>query len=221
MLSLSVNQGFLLQTLINELERTTLTVDGVIGPKTLSKIVDMSPARRAMVTQFGGLVNVPVNEMIVSTATLFEYADEVGRFIGVPTSFLLSCVSYENYYYRDHFLIEVEGKFKGLGQFDRTTWESVSSANFEEAISPVTSLDAIARLYLANRIVFENQRIPGFEYTVDVAYLYHNQGASAAAEFLRGKEQVRYPLQSEGALAVFTRIKGQQKNEVSEDRSIS
>jgi hypothetical protein len=103
----------------------------------------------------------------------------------------------------DGFVNEPQPPFIGLAQFNRDTWDSISTLPFSEALDPVQGLKGAVSLYNSNKRSFE-RKFDG-TYTDEIAYLYHNQGAPSAAQFLR-TGVLKYPKQSRKALALFERI---------------
>lgn len=145
--------------------------------------------------------------------------DEVTRMIravsaelDVPESYLQLMVSLENHRTPDGYAIEYDGPFRGIAQFNRATWESIRrlypSLNLPEFEVGVTdelqSLLAAGALYHDNKRSFERTFGTESYFTDEIAYVYHQQGASAAAEFLRSGRLV-YPNQSESSKLVARR----------------
>lgn len=96
------------------------------------------------------------------------------------------------------------GKIRGLFQFSEVAWRDVNMSDWStNAIDPMLSTRAAALFYFKNKA--RHERSFASPYTKEVAYLYHNQGPSAAAKFLRSRELV-YPGQSIAALQVFENI---------------
>jgi len=124
----------------------------------------------------------------------------VSRRTNVPVSYLVKTVYLENASTNGVITVEYFGKYRGIGQFDKRTWESVMDASYDTT-DPEVGLIAVAKLYLANERSFR-AKFGKARYTDGIAYLYHNQGASAAASFIRTGD-LRYPKQSNKALEVF------------------
>lgn len=76
------------------------------------------------------------------------------------------------------------GNVRGLGQFKASTWANVSSYPYAAAGSLVPDVLAIRDLINANKRTFENQWGSDENFTANVAYLYHNQGAGRAKAYL-------------------------------------
>jgi hypothetical protein len=118
-------------------------------------------------------------------------------------SFLHRVVELENHSLDDGYIIDMEPPYVGLGQFDKATWRAVTDVPFSSASNMSQSLEALVSLYVENKRSFDLE-FDGI-FTEEIAYLYHNQGASASAEYLK-TGQLRYPKQSDNALALFARI---------------
>lgn len=110
------------------------------------------------------------------------------------------------------YISENAGTFRGLGQFDRKTWNGLIRNGFDlppynKGVStPLYDIQAILYLMRDNERVYINQFHKGKFPSLAVAYLYHNQGAGAAKSFLKGNT-LRSPKQSGEALSLFRSIK--------------
>ncbi|WP_202630570.1 hypothetical protein, partial [Deinococcus alpinitundrae] len=88
----------------------------------------------------------------------------------------------ENFVVAGGFETTVSGSFRGLGQFNRQTWDGLRRLGrnlpaFEEGSAQLNaSLYAIGFLYLENKRAYEAS-FKGRVLTHEIAYLYHNQGA--------------------------------------------
>lgn len=195
------------QTAIRALGTQPIAIDGIIGNQTIAAYSKLSGDAKGIVDNLARSLDVDINRKIVSKADLSRIAENVSARYNVPLSYLMNTVDIENIPVADGYLIETAGKYRGLGQFDRVTWNAVTSEPFNRAGDVASDLRAIAQLYLANKQTFRNEFGPR-EFTDRIAYLYHNQGAGAAAQYLRtGK--LRFSKQSDVALAVFRDAKGE------------
>jgi hypothetical protein len=95
-------------------------------------------------------------------------------------------------------LIDSIGKHRGLGQFDQPTWKSTMRVDWSKVVDPALGVEGIAKLYLKNE-KSHSIHFPSIPYTLETAYLYHNQGASSAKRFLQSGDLV-YPKQSHEAV---------------------
>lgn len=136
----------------------------------------------------------------------------VSKELDVPESYLQLMVSLENYSTPDGYAVEYDGPFRGIAQFNRATWESIRrlypSLNLPEFEVGVTdelqSLLAAGALYHDNKRSFERTFGTEGYFSDEIAYVYHQQGAPAAAEFLRSGRLV-HPKQSESSKLVARR----------------
>lgn len=111
----------------------------------------------------------------------------------------------ENRHNAKGIYVEMKKPYVGLGQFSKSTWEAVSDKPYEYSAETDDAIQAILNLDRSNRRVYRNQFRTSAGYTPEVGYLYHNQGAGAAKQFLKtGK--LRFPGQSKAALASFESI---------------
>lgn len=110
------------------------------------------------------------------------------------------------------FLLELEGgigdhegAIRGPYQFGRSAWMEAGEGLWEvRSVDLMYSSRAAIRYYLMNKNRFE-KLFPDREYTFEIAYLYHNQGPSGAAYFLRNGK-LRWPKQSRAAIKIFNSI---------------
>jgi hypothetical protein len=198
-----------LQTIIAS--RQLISVDGKFGPQSLNALKKLPALEQATVLNASKMMNVQIdlskNDSIttVSLEEVASVASQVSSMTNVPISFILETVMIENYGNRslDGFVVETAGKYKGLGQFDKKTWDSVMSPTpFSSVSSTFDSLLAIARLYERNKRSFIVQGNKSSLYSNGVAYLYHNQGAASARLYLNSGRLV-YPQQSLKAKRLF------------------
>lgn len=124
---------------------------------------------------------------------------------GVPSSYLELVVETENWVSKDEVTTTLTGKYRGLGQFDSSTWAAVSPHPYDRAAEVYPGLLATARLYTANKDTF--RRGVGGVFTDAIAYLYHNQGAGNAKRYLLTGD-LKYPAQSAQAKRIFNSIGG-------------
>jgi hypothetical protein len=202
-----------LQTIIAS--RQLISVDGKFGPQSLSALNRLPALEQTTVLNASKMMNVQIdlsdNDSLttVSLEEVESNASMVSNLTNVPTSFILKTVMLENYGTKllDGFVVETAGKYKGLGQFDKKTWDSVMSPTpFSSVSSTFDSLLAIARLYERNKRSFVVQGNNPNLYSNGVAYLYHNQGAASARLYLNSGRLV-YPQQSLKAKRLFKRAR--------------
>lgn len=137
--------------------------------------------------------------------------------IGVPASYYKFLMPIENFVVAGGIETTVSGSFRGLGQFNRQTWDGLrrlgrNLPQYEEGTSQLNaSLYAIGFLYLENKKAYEST-FKGRVFTNEIAYLYHNQGAPAAGQYLTSGKLV-YPKQSNSAVAVVAAARNQHVKE--------
>lgn len=133
---------------------------------------------------------------------------------GVPKSYLRKMLFLENFTSDQEIGTTVTGYYRGLGQFSRRTWNDIRREfKLEHDLpswelgtqDPVVSLLMAGYLYLSNAAVFGRQ-FPGQIFTDEIAYLYHQQGATAAKRFLL-KGNLVYPNQSKKSLVVLDKAR--------------
>lgn len=99
-----------------------------------------------------------------------------------------------------------EGSIIGPYQFSKIAWSEAGEGDWAtNALDPVMSAKAALKFRDINYERFK-RLFPGRPYTKAIAYLYHNQGPSAAASFL-STGVLKFPKQSKAALQVFDRIR--------------
>lgn len=100
---------------------------------------------------------------------------------------------------------DVDGPYIGPFQFGKAAWSESSSAPYWPGALyyDVAARAALNYMYL-NRNRFMRS-FPNREFTKEIGYLYHNQGPTGAAHFLRTGE-LKWPKQSRKALEVFSSI---------------
>lgn len=101
---------------------------------------------------------------------------------------------------------DTEGSIIGPYQFSKIAWSEAGEGDWAtNALDPVKSAEAALKFRDINYVRFK-RLFPDREYTMAIAYLYHNQGPSAAASFLSTGE-LKFPKQSNAALQVFDQIR--------------
>lgn len=102
-------------------------------------------------------------------------------------------------------LLDNSGPIIGLFQFSEIAWLEAGSGDWKQnAFDPAKSTRAALRFFHLNRERYRRQFSGVF--TNEIAYLYHNQGPSAARHFLMTGE-LRFPMQSLAALEVFNTLR--------------
>jgi hypothetical protein len=211
-MAISITNARALQTIVAS--RQPIVVDGMIGSKSLAAIKRLSEVDRFVVLGASRMMRIVLPTIkpaiTVSINTARGVAELVSDRTGVPLDFLMLTLELENFKSADGtgYSVEFEGTFRGLGQFDKATWDAVMpNVSFERVCDTSLSLTAIATLYLSNKATFVRQGNNPLLYSIGIAYLYHNQGAGSANLFLRTGMLV-FPDQSRAAVDLFfkTRI---------------
>lgn len=197
-----------------------VSADGIIGPQTRAAVSSLTGQDRALVEALESRVAPPSQRpgwMFVSYATARNAIDAAHAETGVPLSYLASILPLENVEVTGGYKTTTSGTFRGLGQFDEQTWNGLRRLGYplpsfgDGAVRPETAMKAVAYLYQANRKTHAAV-FPGSEFTDELGYLYHNQGAPAAQRYLRTGQLV-YPEQSEHALSVAASARSQHVKE--------
>lgn len=210
-----------IQVLYNALHPDAgLRVDGVFGPLT-TQAVNNEPLLGQLAERVDlGAIRAPsmnTNRVAVSRQTLDAgIAAAVKRFGPEVRDFLEFMVKVENYPdpVSGGVFTTLGGTFQGVAQFSKDTWTR-GAARIPEVGSYANVSDAGKSLMLAawywrdHKDIFRAhaQKLGlKFAYSPVVAYLYHQQGASAALSFLKtGKLQ--YPRQSRLTVAAFNNLR--------------
>lgn len=189
------------QVLMRHLTGSPLKADGIPGPTTSKMFYGLPSAHRLLVRDVLGEHYPGVVPVYVTRKEVYDAASVIASETGVPLDAILTIVETENGPGAEGWYLDRDGKYQGLGQFDRATWKAVSDSPDSQRVEVIPSLRAIAKLYLSNRSVFIRQ-FPFGEFTPEIAYLYHNQGAGSAKSYLT-TGVLRYPHQSDHALRLF------------------
>jgi hypothetical protein len=121
--------------------------------------------------------------------------------------FCLPIENYTSYHEGDTwYRIDLTPPFRGLGQFAKGTWDGLRrlgmlKPTYDMSGSPHADVQAIVALYRDSRSAFK-RKFKDKVFTKEVAYAYHNQGAPAAASFLRSGT-IAEPDQSDQALGTL------------------
>jgi hypothetical protein len=189
------------QAMISALGKIKLSLDGDFGAKTIRALLNLGEPQRQLVQNHASKLDVSTPH-VLSASQADILATTASMKTGVPKSYFEKVIKLENKTVQGNVIVEFDGTFKGIGQFNRPTFEAVSTSPWSQVKDHSTSLEAVGQLYLANKKSFQVNRTADFEYTDEIAYLFHNQGAGAASSFL-DSGKLKYPKQSRKALAVF------------------
>lgn len=197
-----------------------VAADGVIGPRTDAAISSLTGQDRALVESLKARVAKSSQRpgwMFVSYATARNAVDAAHAETGAPLSYLAKILPIENVEVQGGYETTTSGTFRGLGQFNEQTWNGLRRLGHplppfsEGAVKPDVAMKAVGYLYKENRRSHVAS-FPGSEFTDELGYLYHNQGAPAAQRYLRTGQLV-YPKQSEHALSVAASARSQHAKE--------
>lgn len=193
------NEKSAIQTFMNSIG-TRLKVDGQIGFSTARALNRLPVERKLTVEGFATVMRVDLPDLYTWNE-INVIVSEVTRDRDVPPSYLLKMIELENRTTTSSILVEYEGSFKGIAQFNEETWALVTRVPYSFVNDVSLSLIAASSLYQHNRVDF-NRTFPDQDFTDDIAYLYHNQGTPSANKFLKFGD-ITHPHQSEAALAVL------------------
>lgn len=199
----------------------SIAADGIVGPRTIAAIkASASPAVKQAVSEFkidtAAKEAKASNRVFVSDAQLTAaIRSAVKRFGPKVEPFLQLMVKLENFPAPGGVFTTYDGTFKGVAQFGADTWR-LGAAKLPEvgAYENVRQVDKSMLLaawyYIDHEAAFARfRRRSGAqgEFSPELGYLYHQQGMSAAEEFLRtGK--LRYPRQSNQSVAILHAVRG-------------
>lgn len=139
-----------------------------------------------------------INDVIQSEAHVQQsmYSD------AVPYEIMLDYLQFA--YSLEQGVGDDQGMIRGPFQFSPVAWKEAGEGEWQiNATDLVWSTRAAIKFYYINRERHNKQF--SSHYSKEIAYLYHNQGPSAAKHFLRTGE-LRFPEQSNAALKVFASI---------------
>lgn len=194
-------------------------VDGIYGPKTAEAVSKAAAAGKSVITNMINALpdaDAPANSLVITRPDLYELMCVVSEATDVPMSYLELCMVLENKWLSGGVVMELEGRFRGLGQHDKKTWDGLIKLGYKlpafEQMDKESSLYATAYLYKENEKAFKARRRGTF--FDEVAYLYHNQGAPNAYLYLT-TASLRYPGQSPAAREVLVTARRRHVNESS------
>ena len=195
-----------------------LKEDGVFGPRSAMAVSVLDQKDRRLVKSLADRLSIQIPS-ILSWTEVSNLIQEAAQRHKVPKLFLQRTIMIENVTSAQGVLIDTLGKHRGLGQFDQPTWKAVTCKPWTRVSDPRDSVNAIAKLYLMNEKSFRST-FPSGSYTLETAYLYHNQGAKSAERFLKEGELV-YPNQSPEAVETVQLARRQHVNNRNPNRIIT
>lgn len=199
-----------------------IKVDGVVGPETLRALDKVPPARRGIVESVAAATAAQMPSMV--TPNDVETAIKLRKYTQVPESYVRLVLKIEPARIGENLVVTTDGKYVGLSQFSRETYEWIRMSRFRtpdgdllpSQVLPefdafkalkgvdaaVAAIDAASVYYLVNRNVVQAEVRGNVRWTDPVAFLAHNQGGGGAASYLvTGK--LKYPKQSDLAIEVM------------------
>lgn len=197
-------------------EGAQIAIDGVFGPRSQAAFEQFAtPTIRTVKNEYkipdAAVTPQPATDRVfVSQAELDRgIAAAVKRFPDTE-AFLRLMLTLENYPAPGGVYTSYAGKFKGVAQFSETTWD-LGRRQFPE-VGPYENVrDVGISLLLAAWYATDHKAAYGRlkraggvsgNYSPEIAYLYHQQGSSAAETYLRTGKVV-YPKQSSKSIAVL------------------
>lgn len=219
----------LVQALLQLLGAKGLKIDGLWGPRTAQAVTALSaddqallltavkhgrPHLAPLIKDSLGRQGTKREPHFIPWGELTSLAGRVQQELGVPSSYLLLMLRLENKTNEAGVYPEYEGTFQGVAQFNRATWNGLRTKYAAFELPPYTqgvtdtlaSLRAAAILYKDNNYSFQRDFPNGALYSDGIAYLYHQQGASAAKRFLTSG-RLMYPDQSAQSKALFAAVR--------------
>lgn len=197
----------------------SIAADGIVGPRTMAAIAKTSsPAVKAAVKEFDVKEQVrdSGNRVFIPQAQLDSaIRAAVARFGQKVEPFLRLMVKLENYPGPGGVFTTYDGKYKGVAQFAAATWALGAArlpevGTYENVRDVDTSMLLAAWYYIDHEAAFARfRRRSGAQgdFSPELGYLYHQQGAPAAEEFLR-TGVLRHPRQSNQSIAILKAVRG-------------
>lgn len=204
-----------LQALLNA-RGAKIKVDGVFGPKSQAAFDQHADATLKKVKEEFAIPDAPpsqapsANKVFVSQAELDAAIAAANKRFPGTEPFLRLMVSLENYVVPGGVFTTFGGDFQGVGQFSQTTW-NLGKAKLPEVGAYENVKDTAKTMLLAAWYaddhkekfrLFRRRSGATGSYSPEIAYLYHQQGQSAAEKYLETGSVV-YPKQSSKSLVVL------------------
>lgn len=191
-----------------------IKVDGLLGPKTVSAYEQAVRSGDELVTHVAKKLGVVMPKRVLWSKLNPLIASASAQY-AVPEEYFVKTILLENRSIDASTIeVEYEGSHRGLGQFDRPTWQGafasagLSAPPYEVGtVDDVISLQAIALLYLDNKrqyLALAKTLSSKTPFTLNIAYFYHNQGGPRAAKIIQGTAGLRGQ-QSDKAVPVAMR----------------
>lgn len=196
-----------------------IAADGIVGPRTMAALAETrSASAKAAAKEFN--VKQPSqeqgNRVFVPQAQLDSaIRAAVARFGRKVEPFLQLMVKLENFPGPGGVFTTYDQTFKGVAQFGADTWSRGAArlpevGAYENVRDVEKSMLLAAWYYIDHEAAFARfRRRSGAQgdFSPELGYLYHQQGAPAAEEFLR-TGVLRYPRQSNQSVAILKAVRG-------------
>lgn len=194
-----------------------LSLDGIFGPRTARAFASFNREQRDSIQK---LIFAEPQLRVFSLATLTDVANKMFPNATDIQEYIAIVLRHENYIVTnaqgtDVVVSETFGKHKGLAQFNSATWDDLNTGHdWTDIINADVSLLGLGLLYKDNKRSFK-VKFPTSDFTPEIAYLYHVQGAGSAAKYLGGSQLINRG-QSVAANKLFKLSREAYKDEQSE-----
>lgn len=197
-------------------EGAQIAIDGVFGPRSQAAFEQFAtPTIRTVKDEYripdADVTPQPATDRVfVSQAELDRGIAAAARRFPGTEAFLRLMLTLENYPAPGGVYTSYTGKFKGVAQFSEATWnlgrrQLPEVGSYENVRGVATSLLLAAWYATDHKAAYgrlKSARVVSGNYSPEIAYLYHQQGSSAAEAYLR-TGRVVYPKQSSKSIAVL------------------
>lgn len=171
-----------------------IALDGVLGEKTVAAYTAAVNSGDVLVSHVASKLGVVMPKKVPWTK-LKPLIESVSARYNIPQEYFDKVLRIENRSVDElTLLVEYEGTHRGIGQFDKQTWSGAFRSAGKDVpdyetgvIDDATSMEAIALLYLDNKRAYDalaRAISTSTPFTLNVAYLYHNQGAPRSKAIL-------------------------------------
>lgn len=190
------------QTILNRFVVTPISVDGIVGPQTLSAFRSLDPVRQKDV-----LISLPEATALlgggkwVSESVVRALASKYESFYGLPPGYIYHLVTLEALSRIDSGVTyfdasSTHGSFVGLAQMGVGAWTDalayderhagfMQGAGYASASNPTIALAAAAAYAKVNEGYARHLGYKG-DFTSAILYSMHNQGAGVIRHLLTG-----------------------------------
>ena len=186
-------------------------LDGVLGKRTLSALVEFNDSMRREFDYVVSVINsvlpvcVPMDE-IALVARQIASDSQLEFDVLNGDSFVNLCAFFgtcESWTFNDYLIWDYTPPFVGPFQFNQETAESVGLDMFSGKLQD--HIIGLRLLCNANALYLQKRGVP---ITMNTLYTCHVQGAPSGCKFLL-TGHLKYPNQSEKALSIFKKAYGE------------